>query len=161
MAANIPIVEQIMLNILETLEDVSTANRYSVTLYVQRANPQGNVDDPSRVTCIVFSDDASITTEGGTVQSGAFIDKPFQLKLAAYEGEDSEYPARQTLEMAASDITRALRLDRSRGSVAGVYNTSIGEPAFRVPGESKGGADECVMTVTVSYRRSIDDREVA
>lgn len=161
MSANIPIVEQIMLNILDTLGDVTTANRYSVTLDVQRASIKGNVDNPELITCVVHSDDATINSEGGTVQSGTFVDKPFLLKIAAYEGEDSEYPVRQTLEMAASDATRALRMDRSRGSVAGVYNTTISEPSFRTPGETQGGADECVLTVTVSYRRTLDDRESA
>lgn len=152
-----PLVIQIRDDIVTTLVN---SNGDLVTLDVQLDTARGNVDDPMQVTCVVAMEDEAVVDEGsGTTQSGSFVDSPFKLELTAYNSNDSENDSpndpRTTLETAYRQVFQALRQDRSRGSIAGVWNTIIDKAVFFPKGD--GGSMTCVVPVVVKRIHSLND----
>ncbi len=155
-----PLVIQIRDDIVSTLAAVMTANGNPVTLNVQLDTPRGNIDDPAQVTCVVAMEDEAVVDEGsGTTQSGSMVDTPFKLEMTAYSSNDAENDSpndpRTTLETAYGEVFRALREDRSRGGISGVYNTVIDKPVFFPKGD--GGSMTCVAPVVVKRIHSLND----
>jgi hypothetical protein len=150
----IPIVEAITLNVIATLAEVTSANGFYTNLKPERGKRTGNVADPNFISAFLSEDTPTAISDAP--QMAREWHQPYTLLLQAFEADTSEYPAHQTLQIAAAEVLEAMRQDRTRGGNA--INTLFDSGTQWInDGQSHGSADMLSVKITVHYRTLLDN----
>ncbi len=149
---SVPIIENIAANILTTLNGVTTGNGYNQTIVLKRLS---RVDYDTEA--------AGDDLEGLVLQGireridGVFqLDNwriPFVILVYALNDDGSADTIDTRLNQIEADMSKALRVDITRGSNA--YQTEIGSAEF--VGADDGSISAVMLPITVDYRVLKDD----
>lgn len=150
-ATDLPVCERITRNVIETLQNVSVQNGYTVDLSVQRARPQGN--PPAHLLAVVCEgDDEEQGDDEADIGSAAWI-RPYEVVVYVFASAlASEDLYGQIINCIRSDIHKALRVDVTRGGWA--LNTMIrGAMEFSTATDAAG----ILVMFDVLYRHDLDN----
>ncbi len=143
---SVPIIENIAANLLTTINGVTTGAGFNQTIVVKRA---------SRVDY----DTETLNDLGGLLYQvtrekleGPFTlntwRQTFNVTVVALNDDGSVVTIDTRLNQIAEDITKAIRVDVTRGGNA--YQTDIGESAFAVADD--GSVSAVVLEIIIDYR---------
>ena len=152
-----PIIEQILLDVVDTVNGITTGAGYQQTLTAVRPTRQ-DLDDEGPVdngtVLVVFSDpepDAEHSNAGNPARQAWMV----QLVLVAYviPSDASETPIDTLINRVRADIEKALQADHTRGGLA-----NWTRPAGSLKFIQEGGAVSGVAVFAdVLYRTPIND----
>lgn len=142
----IPIIEEIAANLLTTINGVTEGNGYNQTIVVKRASRVDyDTGTPGDLGGLLYQ----LTREK---LEGPFIlntwRQTFNVTVIALNNDGSAVTIDTRLNQIAEDITKAIRVDITRGDFA--YQTDIGESAFAVADD--GSISAVVLEIIIDYR---------
>ena len=143
---SVPIIESIAANLLTTINGVTTGNGYNQTIVAKRMS---RVDYDTETMGDLQGLIAQTTR---TKLDGPFTTntwrQTFDVSVVALNDDGSAVTIDTRLNQIAEDITKAIRVDITRGGFA--YQTDIGESAFAVAED--GSISAVVLEIIIDYR---------
>lgn len=156
MACSTPVVEQIAVNILETISNVKVANGYNYDLIVQRSKKKEQ--SPEHLKCIIYQGDETaeqIKEPGRSNRWQAFFAFCYIMPR-----EDDEISPDTYINVVKSDIMKALLVDTYRGVDCDnnrlAHLTEI-EECITLHDDSNGEILGFVLPFKVKYRTSLQN----
>jgi hypothetical protein len=148
---SLPVSEQIDLNVIATLEGVTTAGGYAVTLTpVERFKVRGNATD--HLKAVVCVGDDSALSDNDTPQYAQAWTRPYEIVVFVFEPEVTQVSFNTTCNLARASIEKALMQDITRGGLA--QNTFIRDPQLFCKAIDASGI---TVRFDVQYRTQFDD----
>ena len=142
----VPIIESIAANLLTTINGVTTGNGYNQTIVVKRASRVDyDTETPDDLGGLLYQ----LTREKleGPFTLNTWRQR-FNVTVIALNDDGSAVTIDTRLNQIAEDITKAIRVDITRGGFA--YQTDIGESAFAVAED--GSISAVVLEIIIDYR---------
>jgi hypothetical protein len=146
-----PVAERITREICDTLEGVTTAAGYFLTLAVERPNPTaGNRVGDAKAVVVPGTPTPDETQPIGHT---AWV-RPYSIVVTVQDREDSDEAIDTKLEFALADVTRALAEDHTRGGLA--WDTTFEEPELS-PLAFNAHTAQVTVNINVRYRTRLNN----
>lgn len=151
-----PVLERIVQNIVEALENVSTAAAADRSLTVERPKPSLGNRSRDALAVVTMSNPKLVgDPEGGAAYLMAEWLQPFGIILTVVESEQSDVSIDERLNVLRSDVEKALLADPHRGGLA--IDTLLGDAFYPEPESLNANVGEVWVLITVHYRTRYDD----
>lgn len=143
---SIPIIEEIAANLLTTLNGVTTGNSYNQTIVVKRMSRSDyDTETMGDLQGLMAQTTREKLESPFTTNTWR---QTFDVSVVALNDDGSAVTIDTRLNQIAEDITKAVRVDITRGGFA--YQTDIGESAFAVADD--GSISAVVLEIIIDYR---------
>ena len=148
---SVPVIESIAANLLTTVNGVTTGNGYNQTVVVKRASRVDyDTETADDLNGRIYQTSAEILT---SAMNRVTWRQNFEIIVIALNDDGSAVTIDTRLNQIAADISKAVRVDITRGGYA--FHTGIDAVDFVVADD--GSLSLVILTITVDYRVLIDD----
>ncbi len=146
---NLPILERIALNLIDTLKGISVQAGYLNDVQVQRMNLKRGTSYRDRMILVMTGSAERLDDQ----ESVGFLhwEQSFLLTCFVQESDQSQMSLDERVNAIRADVERAVMLDYTRGGYA--LDTDLGD-IIRMPVEAGTGMSGVVIEVLVQYRTS-------